>query len=395
MELGHFNVTVVDKEKGTKILRYYVDGVMYRAKSGRFINRPDLAPNKFKGHFADKMWDELKFEIIKCIQAGFNPGAKHFTGLDPELPLHKKPKLGEVIARMIQLKEKEQLSKQYIRDLKTRGKLLIDFLEKENLFESDPSSFNSIHAHKFLDKFTDKSETYWNNIRTNCAILFEFALSRGLITKNPFQNIKKKKTTPVKHRPFQASQIPILFEFLRKQDKLNLILCANLTYFSFLRPHEEIRLLTRGHFSDDLRLISLKPHENKTGISRNVHVNDLARDLLLEMKVDTLDKDANIFTGVEKAFDNYYFSRSWNRISDKDKSLAQEFPGTHKQILKKHQTLYSFRATGAIAHYRKHQNIYALMIQMGHRNIATTEKYLRYYGQIHSDENTPVPDWGE
>ena len=110
----------------------------------------------------------------------------------------------------------------------------------------------------------------------------------------------------------------------------------------FARPHQEIRNLKWGDFSDDMKHISLSGRRNKSGRNRIVPLNPYILQYL-DRKEDSL----NIFTNEEKPFNKDYFKTLWSRYK------------AQSTVLEDLQTLYSFRHTGAIEIYKENkQSIY-------------------------------------
>jgi integrase len=86
---------------------------------------------------------------------------------------------------------------------------------------------------------------------------------------------------------------------LRRFD-FNIHLCCLLTYGCLLRPHQEIRLLKWGDFSEDLRHISLSGNKVKSKRNRVVPVPKL--------RLVKLDNNLNIFTGRIQPYNRSYFN---------------------------------------------------------------------------------------
>jgi integrase len=140
----------------------------------------------------------------------------------------------------------------------------------------------------------------------------------------------------------------------------NLYLCCLLTYGCLLRPHQEIRELSWGDFTSDLRYIKLSGSRNKSGRNRIVPVPSYIKEQLIKG-----DNNLNIFTGTTKAPNPDYFKTIWGRFKKVSKLLEQD------------QTLYSFRHTGAIEIYKRTGSLSKLQKAMGHSSLAVSLTYLR------------------
>jgi integrase len=113
-------------------------------------------------------------------------------------------------------------------------------------------------------------------------------------------------------------------------------------------------------FSNDLTTISLSRNRNKSQRNRKVPVPKYIRENLTKGK-----DEVNIFSGVEKPFNESYFKRLWKRFKETNKGVEQQI------------TIYSFRHTGAINVYKKSNSIQLLKEVMGHSDIKVSLTYLR------------------
>ena len=79
---------------------------------------------------------------------------------------------------------------------------------------------------------------------------------------NPLEGIRGFKSKAKLHKPID--DVGALLEEIKYYNK-DLFVCCLLTYGCLLRPHQEIRLLTWGDFSEDLSYIHLSGSRNKSG----------------------------------------------------------------------------------------------------------------------------------
>ena len=171
------------------------------------------------------------------------------------------------------------------------------------------------------------------------------------------QSVKLKKPTSTLHKPFD--NIYEILEDIKGYNK-QLYLCCIMTYGCLLRPHREIRGLTWGDFSDDLKYIHLSGNRNKSGRNRIVPVPSYVRDILVKG-----EPHHNIFSGRQQPLNQDYFKTLWSRFKRVSKLLEQD------------QTLYSFRHSGAIEIFKRTGSITKLQKAMGHSSINVSLTYLR------------------
>ena len=133
-----------------------------------------------------------------------------------------------------------------------------------------------------------------------------------------------------------------------------------MTYGCLLRPHREIRELTWGDFSDDLKHINLSGHRNKSGRNRIVPVPTYIREILVKGELNN-----NIFSNKIKPLNQDYFKTLWSRFKKQS------------DILEQGQTLYSFRHSGAIEIFKRTGSLTKLQKAMGHSSLNVSLTYLR------------------
>jgi len=143
-----------------------------------------------------------------------------------------------------------------------------------------------------------------------------------------------------------------------------------------LRPHEEIRLLTKNDFRNANTEIHLSGDDNKGGKVRIVHVPEYIR-VELQDRLSTINRHDNIFSLNAVPFNEYYFNTQWSRAWAKMYKLGLIFED---------QTIYSFRHTAAVQLYRRTKDVHLLQQLLGHSAITVTLKYLRNLGEIDSEQ---------
>lgn len=227
---------------------------------------------------------------------------------------------------------------------------------------------------EFLLQF-NSSSTHYMNKRRDLNVLINLS---GKLIDETLSAGRKTETRKIKatlHLAYEKEQLQPVLDFL-KAHHTNLYRCCLMTYGCLLRPHEEIRLLTKRHFKAGNTEIHLSGSENKGGRVRVVYVPDYVRDELDPVLAE-LQRDDNIFSCCEIPFNNSYFGKQWSR--EKKKLLS------HGLVYPK-QTLYSFRHTAAIDVFRRTKDVYMVQKVMGHSSVVVTLKYLRSLGEFNTDE---------
>ncbi|MFA5417034.1 MAG: tyrosine-type recombinase/integrase [Bacteroidales bacterium] len=222
----------------------------------------------------------------------------------------------------------------------------------------------------FLSHTCGSSNGYFNSARKQVSALFGLAVKQGLAAKNPLTGISSRKHTPEKNKAFTPDQLRPLLDFCR--ERYFYLYVAFLMEFSLvLRPHTEIRLLSRGMFNRDLSLLKIPDGYTKGSRGRDLPVGVSLRALLIEMEVPKMLYEVNIFSGVEEPFNRYYFSTQWSRFRRE---------ALKKGLMVNGQTLYSMRHSAALNVYDKTKSIKKVQKLLDHSNIRTTFAYMRSHG---------------
>lgn len=235
-------------------------------------------------------------------------------------------------------------------------------------------SLTTIQIEEFLQRYNSSATNYMNK-RRDLGSLFNAAAKFIDETLMTVKNTEVRKIKATLHLAYEKEQLPVVLDFL-KIKHTNLYRCCLMTYGCLLRPHEEIRLLTKKHFKAGNTEIHLAGTENKSGRVRVVYVPDYVREEL-EPVLHEIKRDDNIFSLIKEPFNDNYFAKQWNR--EKKTLLA------HGLIYPK-QTLYSFRHTAAIDVFRRTKDVYMVQKMMGHSSVVVTLKYLRSLGEFNTDE---------
>ena len=321
-------------------IQFYLSNKRYRFFNGSILGY-SLKPNLYKGDKRNKKALDLLALFKKHLDSGWSPEtiASYSTTLDS----------------LKSFKPSAELSTDYKAELvRTRDKL-IAFISKQPWKDIQLDKLNKTHINSYLER-TTKNNSGFNHEKARVSSILSYILSdRDL--PNPCLHIKPKKVKPALHKPFK--DVSIVLEDIKSFNE-KLFLCCLLTYGCLLRPHQEIRNLKWGDFSEDMKHISLSGRRNKSGRNRIVPLNPYILQYL-DRKEDSL----NIFTNEEKPFNKDYFKTLWSRYK------------AQSTVLEDLQTLYSFRHTGAIEIYKCTGSLTTLQSAMGHSTLAVTLGYLR------------------
>jgi site-specific recombinase XerD len=210
----------------------------------------------------------------------------------------------------------------------------------------------------FIMKRHTGSNTSYNTARRYYRGIFNLFQQLGYMDFNPVSDIKAKRAESTINAAFTPKELTALFEYLKVTD-LILYRVAILMYTTFLRPHQEIRLLKAKFFNFEAKQLILPPRYTKNGKQTTIPLQSI---ILEEFEfVQTLDSEDPIFGNINP----FYFSTKWG------KKVRDIYP------LKENQTLYSIRHTAAVETYKRTKDVALIQRLMHHSSMEVTIGYLR------------------
>ncbi len=358
---------VTTKElKHRSYLLIKVNGERFKEYNGKSLGlslKPSSAKSLKEKH---QILTELEFQFKKSIEIGTYPTSK-------DLIEETKPILRDLLDRAISNKKQSNLSSRYVEELEGYVKKLKAYLTESEL-NDDISHLSRSRIQEFMNRF-NSSASYYMTARRHIKTIFSEIGKLEEFNTSIVTNTDKRKATPKLHKVYTEQQRSDVLAFL-KQHHPNLHLCCLMSYGCLLRPHNEIRLLKRNHFKNDIREIHLAGHENKGKKIRIVPIPNYVREILL-CKLEGLAPEDNLFSEETSPYNLNYFSTAWKRMF---KLMEKE------GIIEKNQTIYSFRHTASVNVYKKTKDLHILQQLLGHSDMIVTLKYLRGLGVHNADE---------
>jgi integrase len=354
---------------------FYFNSERMREYHGKNIGQK-IDPNRAKSlEERNQLLKKLRFELHKALDGNIYPVENSLNA-----PINYKRPTDVTLQSTISLlfvamrdKLRSDLSRTYKRDLKSIYRDFRKFMLPDEL-NGPITNIPTARIERFLSQF-GSSGTYYMNKRRNLGVLFS---SAGRLIDKPLKSVKetqRRKSKSKLHQKYEKDQLKPILNYL-KAHYPNLYICCLFTYGSWLRPHEEVRLLTAGDFKNNNTEVHLSGGENKGGKVRVVYIPDYIRDELAPI-ISKLNRNDNIFSLQQEPFNYSYFNTQWSRAWAKMFELG---------LIYEDQTIYSFRHTAAVDLYRRTKDVYLLQKLLGHSTIVVTLKYLRNLGELNSDE---------
>jgi integrase len=357
-------IILSDDLKIRSYITFYYDGKRFREYNGKRL-KLDINPNYTKNLTDRKrLLNRLHFEFKKSLTAGWSPY---------EFDNQKNISLKEALQLVLDEKLKSEYSRTYKRDLAKLHEGFVSFLPS-SVLNQFVKSLDQRYVENFLSQYKSSNRNYMNK-RRSLSVFFSEMVRMGFATKNIILNTKSLKSKSVLHEIYSKDELKRVLDFLKKE-YANLHLCCLITYGCFLRPHEEIRMLTRKHITKDYEQIHLSGKENKSGRNRGVYIPEFVKTELKNRIDEFTDDEINIFTLTKEPYNFDYFRTQWSRAKRQMLKLG---------IIKKDQTIYSFRHTASVNVYRKTKDLDILQRLLQHSTMIVTLNYLRGLGEINDE----------
>jgi len=218
-------------------------------------------------------------------------------------------------------------------------------------------------------------KTYSNYIAT-LRTAFGFFIERKVLKENPFLDIKKRKGGSSQHVPYSPKQVRQFKQIcLEKLGDEQLWLFVNFIYYGFFRPREEAQYLQVKHIQK--RTIVVPGDIAKNNESEHVRIPKALEELIVKHRLRDFPPNYYIFSaefrpGAKNVGINYFYKRN-RKVLDLAKLTDQEYD------------LYGWKHTGVVALYQKTKDMKLIQAQCRHKDINTTDKYLRELGLFMDD----------
>ena len=337
---------ITKKSKTEYLISLWYGGKRYRFSNGKAIGL-NLSPNLFPINERLRQAEVLCSAFTMAIREGWRP-----------IELEAEATIGSIADRSLKRKLKLDYSISYKKDLTYSKRLWDEYISNKQLEERPIDDLTIEHIRDWVYMYAP-SPASMANLKRNISALLKDELESNRVVIN-FSRIKLPKTPQQLHKP-----IPDIGALLSDVNEFNgnLHLCCLMTYTMLLRPHREVRCLSFGDFNSDFSQVSLSGAKVKSKRNRVLPVPEVVRAEVL--KRFTGNRKDNVFTLNETQYNRDYFKTIWSRYKNQSNLLEQ------------HQTLYSFRHTGAIKVFEKTGSLQKLQQVMGHSDMKVSLTYLR------------------
>jgi integrase/recombinase XerD len=333
--------------------QYRADLHKYKTKSSRLSRAKELI----------QLWRNR-------LSNGYNPLLKD--------EVHKMPynyKVSEAFNRVLSL---------HLPSLKKRAKETYTYVVKKFVEWVQANRYDT-----YMKDFAQASE-YMDYLITVCKysgrthndhliilkVLINCMIEREWILKNPFKKVKPKETTIGRNLAYTDEERETLKKLLYEKDR-DMYYLSQIMYYCFIR-RSELAGLKIGDIDLSNHTITIPADVSKNKTQESVVIPVGLEPILKEMDLGKYSKD------------DYIFGYRLQRCAVPYKNI-NHISTRHNKFLKKlkidsEKGLYSWKHSGVcVAYYATGKDIYSVMRQLRHRDLNTTQIYLKSLGLTSND----------
>lgn len=269
--------------------------------------------------------------------------------------------------------KKPEITQKTLETYRSKLRLFVDFLESKKLIDKPISQITNQIIIEFLKVMAEKKHLSRKTIEKYQQILYSFFAwvikDKNTKIENPVLNIPRigeiKDEAPVSI----PREMRIKLQNRIKQDDPQLWLAICFIYYSAIRPGTELRLMKIKQINFDSKTIVIKNYLAKNNRTEVVDIPDQLFNLITDIwKLQKYDPELYIF-GKDSQPGPIPFGKNAMRI---------RFNKFRDELrLPKEVKYYSWKHSGAQELADNRTSIYELQRHLRHRDIETTEQYLR------------------
>ncbi|GHB64289.1 tyrosine-type recombinase/integrase [Persicitalea jodogahamensis] len=375
LEKYPFREAFLSDSKGDLSKKWYINYYAWSEQKGKLIRKRVVINHPT----AKERYAQAKI-IIEAINAELKAGAvvEPIPYVEPEVS--PSMAMEKAVAFYLSAKEKE-VGKNTIKTYKKDLRAFSVWLKEADLEKLPLNEFDLQDVFDFSDyldrrkspktgKIGMAKKTYSNIIGTMRG-MWAMLIGREIISENPFLKVKKRKGGRTQHIPYVPWQVREYKNIcLRQVQDRQLWLFVNFIYFCFLRPREEAQKLQIKHILK--RTLIIPGDLAKNNNSEHVRIPKGLEDLIVEYKLRSYPPGYYVFSkkgepGPQPVNDKYFWEHN--------KKILQLAGFTDQDY-----DLYGWKHTGVIKLYQATKDIKLVQVQCRHKDISTTDIYLRDLG---------------
>lgn len=258
-------------------------------------------------------------------------------------------------------------------------KLFTDWTTLKGITDAALKSLTSAQAQEYMDHLLinrNYSGRTFNDHLIILRTLFNCFVKREWIVKNPFKAVSRKTATIGRNHAYSDLERKALEDRLIRDD-IRLYYFTRFMYYTYIR-RTEMTFLKVKHI-DTVNNTIIIPGENaKNDNQESVVIPEGLEPIIAAMELHKYDPEDYLFGRFLKTGPRRY--KNPNGISTRHNLIVKQLR------IYPEKGLYSWKHTGVCkAYYATGKDIYAIMRQLRHRDINTTQIYLKSLGLVQND----------
>ncbi|GAB4494312.1 MAG: hypothetical protein OHK0045_25330 [Raineya sp.] len=322
-----------------------------------------------------KTWVKEKIKAItEILVAGYRIcKIKTEQQEQEEAKQQEEPTIIQALEYICEIRKKENSLTTVTRE-KSYIKIFSQFLRNSNLQDAKLKDLEKKHIIGFLDFIKERGNGNLtrNNYLSWLKTIFNILKTRGYLTENPAQSIKKLKETETRSVALTPEHLKLVINEIKTTDTETYIFCL-FVFYTFIRPIE-LRRLKVGQINLETQKIVIYGNQSKNKKTEYVMLPDPLKKVLQEEKF------------LERDIENRLFSDTTPMKHSKNKYSVVFSEIVKKNNLPKEYTLYCLKHTGVVEYYKKGCGIKFIKEQCRHSSLEQTDKYLKSLGLFENEE---------
>lgn len=366
------NVTVKGKGKEKFISYHYKipKGLPNAGKWKRFKVYEDI--NRENSHeYTQLLLDAVRY----CLEDGYNPFKNQIQ--QQFIPAAKQWTIQQGLSFFIQKYEERlaenDIDKQSVSKYREAVSVLQTWLTERNLQNSDIKAITRHHIQACLaDKKEERdwSNRQFNNTKSFLSTCFNFLATEKIITDNPCDGIKKKKTLAKKHRAYNKAMFDVAVKAMQEIDPY-MLFCTRIIYYLCIRSDKELKHLKVKHIDAERMQVWVMAENAKTDRDRLVPMCEEMLKIFKEAGILDMNPEYYVITGKgcpgPKPMGKGFISKRYGKLRKK-----AGIPPDYTPYAWKHTRVVHLKRDGA-----EDADIMALT---GHTSFQAYSDYLRDLG---------------
>lgn len=347
---------------------WYVSFYVWSQKQGKVLRRKRVVTGttkKEQRESAAKLIEEINFLL------------KNGAHIDPVNQLRNNGGVPLVVAMDEYMQEKRStLKEQSVTTYEKWCRYFISFLTHADLVHINIEDFNNEHAsdlRKHALNTLKMGNKAYNTYKGFVSGFFIYSKPIYKLPGNPIADtLHNLPTKTSKHLAYNETQIAEYKDACDELELPELWFFVRMIYYTFCRPHEELRKMQVGDIKDDH--IMIYAETSKTN-HRTVMIPPGLEKIFIEWSIRSYPPHFYVFSHGYKPGPTM-ISRLF--MYEKHRKVTAKM-----SIDKKGYDIYGWKHTGVIALYKVTKDLMLVKEQCGHTDVRQTVEYLRDLGVLH------------